>query len=156
MTDDGAEQLDALVTPGTLLKAERTRQELSEREVADRLNWMPGYVAIVERDDYQALRAPAFARGYVKAYTRLLGLDEQTLLDAFDRLRAGNGTPAPKRVETRPLQLQHTGLGVVIGLVVLALLILGLWWWQGGGAAGMVETGSTPGFAGESTRVVAR
>ena len=104
---------------------------MSEREAADRLNLMPGYVAILERDDYQALRSPAFARGYVKAYGRMLHLDEQRLLAAYDQLVSASQDVAQKRVETRPLQLQQTGVGVVIGLTVLALLVLGLWWWQG-------------------------
>lgn len=104
---------------------------MTEREAADRLNLMPGYVAILEKDDYQALRSPAFARGYVKAYGKLLQLDETRLLSLYDKLAEANQDGGQKRVETRPLQLQQTGVGVVIGLTVLALLVLGLWWWQG-------------------------
>jgi len=124
-------QLDAFITPGTLLKRAREAQQLSEREVADRLNWMPGYTAIIERDDFKALRRPAFARGYVKAYGKMLGIDEAQLLAAFDQLAAGNVTRQEKRTSSRPVQLQHTGLGVVTGLVLLALLILAIWWWRG-------------------------
>ena len=145
MTDEGARQLDAFTTPGTLLKAAREAQGLGEREAADRLNLMPGYVAILERDDYQALRSPPFARGYVKAYGKLLGLDEEQLLTCFDQLRDSEQEPAPKqkRVVTRPLQLQRTGLGVVIGLSILLLLVLALWWWQGGQTQGANSPGST-------------
>ena len=132
MTDDALQQLDAFTTPGTLLKAAREAQGIPEREAADRLNLMPGYVAILERDDYDALRSPAFARGYVKAYGKMLGLDEEQLLSTFDQLRAADQAPGKKRIETRPLQLQRTGLGVVIGLAVLLLFVLALWWWQGG------------------------
>ncbi len=121
------------MTPGALLKAEREKQGLREREVADRLNMMPGYVAILERNDYQALRSPAFARGYVKAYGRLLELDVDELLRLFDEQRAAQGEVERKRVTTRPLQLQHTGIGVVVGLGVLLVLVLALWWWQGSG-----------------------
>ncbi len=130
MSDDATQQLDVFVTPGTLLKAAREAQELSLREVADSLHLMPGYPAIIERDDYRALRDPAFARGYVKAYGKLVGVDEQRLLGAFDRLRAEEAVPEPKPVRTRPLQLQHTGLGVVVGLLLLVLLVLVVWWWR--------------------------
>ncbi len=132
VSDIEPNQVDAFVTPGSLLKAAREKQGFSEREAADRLNLMPGYVAILERDDYQALRSPPFARGYVKAYGRLLGIDESKLLAAFDSLPQQQSPGERKRVETRPLQLQHTGLGVVIGLAVLGVLVLSLWWWQGG------------------------
>ena len=131
MTDDVV-QLDAFTTPGSLLKAARESQGMSEREAADRLNFMPNYVAILERDDYQALRSPPFARGYVKAYGRLLGLDEQNLLSVFDQVVEVPPVQFEKRVASRPLQLQRTGLGVVIGLGVLLLLVLALWWWEKG------------------------
>jgi cytoskeleton protein RodZ len=146
VTDEGARQLDAFTTPGTLLKAAREAQGIAEREAADRLNLMPGYVAILERDDYQALRSPAFARGYVRAYGKLLGLDEEQLLDSFDQQRAGDQVleQTQKRVETRPLQLQRTGLGVVIGLAVLLLLVLALWWWQGGQTQGAISPSAAP------------
>ena len=142
MTDQGARQLDAFTTPGTLLKAAREAQGIPEREAADRLNLMPGYVAILERDDYQALRSPPFARGYVKAYGKLLGLDEEQLLTCFDQLSDSDQGQQQKRVVTRPLQLQRTGLGVVIGLAVLLLLVLTLWWWQGDQALGGIAPGS--------------
>lgn len=129
---DGAVQLDAFTTPGSLLKKARKAQGMSEREAADRLNLMPDYVAILERDDYQALRSPPFARGYVKAYGRLLGLDEKHLMSVFNELNVAEPVQRRKRIETRPLQLQRTGRGVVIGLGVLLVLVVALWWWDKG------------------------
>jgi cytoskeletal protein RodZ len=131
VTEEAA-QLDAFTTPGTLLKKARQAQGMSEREAADRLNFMPDYVAILERDDYNALRSPPFARGYVKAYGRLLGLNERHLLSAFDQINPVSPPKQEKRRMTRPLQLQRTGLGIVISLGVLLLLVLALWWWEEG------------------------
>jgi len=130
MNSGVSQQVDAFVTPGTLLRAARLAQDLPEREVADRLNLMPGYVDILERDAYQELRSPSFARGYVKAYGQLLGLEEEQLLRAFDDQRA-NLAEEKKRVETKSLQLQSTGTGIVVGLAFLVLLFAGLWFWQG-------------------------
>jgi cytoskeleton protein RodZ len=129
VSDDTSAQLDAFLTPGTLLKSAREAQQLSEREVADRLHLMPGYPAIIERDEFHALRHPAFARGYVKAYGKLLDVDEKRLLDAFDRLRAET-TPEPRKVRARPAQLQPTGLSVIVGLALLVLLVVAIWWWR--------------------------
>jgi cytoskeleton protein RodZ len=130
---DGAVQLDAFITPGSLLRTAREQQGISEREAADRLNLMPDYVAILERDDYQALRSPPFARGYIKAYGRLLGLDEQHLMSVFEQVSSPTVAGHAKRIETRPLQLQRTGLGVAIGFGVLLMLVAALWWWEEGG-----------------------
>lgn len=129
---DEAVQLDAFTTPGTLLKKARQAQGMTEREAADRLNLMPNYVAILERDDYMALRSPPFARGYVKAYGRLLGLNERHLLSVFDQVHPAVPQQQEKRRRTRPLQLQRTGLGVVVSLGVLLLLVTALWWWEEG------------------------
>ena len=130
MTSDVTAQVDAFLTPGTMLRSARLAQGLSEREVEDRLNLMPGYVGILEQDDYLALRSPAFARGYVRSYGQLMGLDEMELLRAFDE-RRNQLSEEKKRVETKALQLQSTGVGVVVGLVILLLLFAGLWLWQG-------------------------
>lgn len=131
---ESAEQLDFVaLSPGALLRAAREAQEMSDTEAAERLNWLPRYVAMIERDDYQALRSPAFARGYIRAYGKLLQLDEEELITAFEVLTGGAVEGGRgKRVITEPLQLQRTGVGIVVGLVVLALLIAGLWWWQTG------------------------
>lgn len=130
MNDGEQAQADEAVSPGALLREAREAQGLSAREVADRLHLMPGYPAIIERDDFQSLLHPAFARGYVKAYGKLLGLDEMRLLAAFDRLRAEAARPAPRKIRTQALQLQHTGVAVVVGLLLLALLVAAIWWWS--------------------------
>lgn len=130
MTVDVAIQADAFVTPGSRLRKARLESGMSEREVEDQLNLMPGYVGILERDDYQSLRSPAFARGYVRAYGQLMKLDESELLTAFDEQRQ-NWEQEKKRVETRSLQLQSAGLSVVVGLATLLLLFFMLWWWLG-------------------------
>ncbi len=139
MTDDTL-QIDAFTTPGFLLRVAREKQGLSEREAADRLNLMPNYVGIIERDDYTSLRSPSFARGYVKAYGRMLGLHEENLMSVFDQVSADAPIHNDKRKNARPLQLQRTGLGVVIGLGVLLLLIGLLWWSKSDSADSSVST----------------
>ncbi|MBM70594.1 MAG: hypothetical protein CME43_14085 [Haliea sp.] len=123
------------VAPGALLQAARQARGWSSAEVAARLHWLPEVVGLLERDAYDRLRRPAFARGYISAYARLLGLNEAEVLAGFDQRRpeaAATGADAgPRRL--RPLQ--RTGLGIVLGLAVLALLVLGLWWVQVGEAA---------------------
>ncbi|MEM1155701.1 MAG: helix-turn-helix domain-containing protein [Pseudomonadota bacterium] len=119
------------LSPGDMLRRAREAQELSQREVADRLHLMPGYPAIIERDEFDTLRHPAFARGYVKAYGKLVNVNEEQLLHAFDSLQSKSAKPELHKIRTTPLQLQHTGVGVVVGLVLLALLVAAIWWWRG-------------------------
>lgn len=133
LSDETLRQLDAFLTPGSLLKAARLRRGLTEQEVAQHLKILPDYVPALERDDYAALRSPAFARGYVRSYGRLLDLDPVVLQRAFDEL--AQPLAARPAARSRPLQLQRTGVGVVVGLCVLFVLVLALWW-LGTGEAG--------------------
>ncbi len=124
----------ARVSPGAMLQAAREARGLSALDVSQRLNWLPEYVALIERDEFDRLRQPAFARGYVRAYARMLGLDESLVLADFDEVRPAAPAPSAKSRRTRPLPLQRTGIGILSGLGVLALLVLGLWWAQSGQA----------------------
>lgn len=118
------------VSPGAMLQAAREARGLSALDVAQRLYWLPEYVALIERDEFDRLRRPAFARGYVRAYARMLGLDETLVLAGYDEVRP---VPVMSSVRARnPRPLQRTGLGLMLGLGVLALLVLGLWWAQSG------------------------
>lgn len=121
-------QIDAFTTPGMLLRAAREARGLTAREAADRLHMMPDYVGILENDDYGSLRSPAFARGYLKSYCRLLELEEEEVLALYDRTAPHPDSVTADRCVRRPPQLQRTGLGVVTGLAVLLLLVLFLWW----------------------------
>ncbi|MCP5346640.1 MAG: helix-turn-helix domain-containing protein [Gammaproteobacteria bacterium] len=69
---------------GTLLRTERERLGLSEKQVADRLHITMHYVRAIETDCYQKLPGIVFARGYIKSYAQLLGLDKDELVELFD------------------------------------------------------------------------
>jgi cytoskeleton protein RodZ len=133
VTDASLQQVDAFTTPGTLLQAARKARGYSVDDVADLLNWSPAFVRIVEGDDFSALPRPGFARGYVRAYGKLVGVQESELLAAFDMV-AANQDRAQKRVRTESLQLQRTGAGVILGLLVLLVLVAALWWLRGDSA----------------------
>lgn len=124
----------ARVSPGAMLQAAREARGLSALEVSRRLYWLPEYVALIERDEFDRLRRPAFARGYVRAYARMLGLDETIVLAGYDEVRPASPVRPDTPRSGRPLPLQSTGVGIILGLGVLALLVLGLWWAQSGQA----------------------
>lgn len=124
----------ARVSPGAMLQAAREARGLSALAVSQRLNWLPEYVALIERDEFDRLRRPAFARGYVRAYARMLGLDETIVLAGYDEVRPASAARPDTSRSGRPLPLQSTGVGIILGLGVLALLVLGLWWAQSGQA----------------------
>jgi cytoskeleton protein RodZ len=105
---------------------------MDTKEVAERLHWVSSYVALIEQDEYLSLRSPAFARGYVKAYGRLLAVDEEALMLAFDALAASSSGAGGRRwLDGRDQERQRNGMGMAIGLATLCLLALALWWLRG-------------------------
>ncbi len=71
-------------TAGNLLKVARERRGLTEKQVADRLHITMHYVRAIETDRYEKLPGIVFARGYIKSYALLLGLDKDQLVTLFD------------------------------------------------------------------------
>ena len=63
-----------LPRPGLRLRAAREQAGLSIADVATQLRLRSSVVEAIEREDFDALGAPVFARGYVDGYVRLLGL----------------------------------------------------------------------------------
>ena len=76
----------ASTTVGARLREERERQGFSEKQVADRLHITMHYVRAIETDGYQKLPGIVFARGYIKNYALLLGLDKDELIAQFDAM----------------------------------------------------------------------
>lgn len=115
--------------PGERLKAERCRQQLDEREVANRLHLSVTYLRAIEADDYDSLPEATFVKGYMRNYARLLGLPGEELAQAFmalERHREPEIT-APQLVDPVAGRGGRWILPIVAVLVVLA--ILG-WWFS--------------------------
>ena len=79
-----AEQSIDTLTPGNILQQERQRLGLNEREVADQLHITIHYVRALESNNYEKLPGAVFAKGYLKSYALLLGLDVEDLISRYD------------------------------------------------------------------------
>ncbi|KFF50567.1 hypothetical protein GY26_01225 [Gammaproteobacteria bacterium MFB021] len=118
---------------GKMLRAERERQGLSLDEVALQLNLRPSVVEGLEQDNFEQVPIAAYRRGYVRAYARLLGMNERQVVSAYNaahgqsdierKLSPVNTTRPPSRVGAWVIRLFTL-------LVIAALIGLTLVWWQ--------------------------
>jgi cytoskeletal protein RodZ len=76
------EQPGAADSVGAALAAARVAAGRSTADVADHLRVREAVVLGIEDDDYTLCRGDVYARGHVRAYARLLGLDGAALLQA--------------------------------------------------------------------------
>ena len=63
-----------------------------------------GYIEAIEREQFDTLPAPVYARGFVRSYARYLGLDEEEALGRMPR-----ELPRPPGLEPLPGLRRHDG-----------------------------------------------
>lgn len=121
------------VNPGDTLRQARESKAWSLPEVAARLNLTPTSLANLEAGAFDKLPGHTFSRGYIRAYAKLLGLDQAVLVQAFDQYTGtnaqGSNVHGLGRIE-EPSRLAHNLLRIVSLMLVLALVGGGFLWWQ--------------------------
>jgi transcriptional regulator with XRE-family HTH domain len=70
-------------TLGQKLKAKRTEKKLTTSEAARLTRIKIQHVEALERDDFSSIAAPAYAKGFLRIYCDLLGLDPVPLIDEY-------------------------------------------------------------------------
>lgn len=118
----------ALQTPGALLQQERVRRGLSVQQAAEGLHLDAWMIEAIESNQFLALGAPVYAKGYLRKYAALLELAPDVILTRYDGLSDTPVVPTPIPVITttppRPKWPKYVGwallTAVVIGIGVLA------------------------------------
>ena len=78
--------------PGETLRKAREDKGLTLSAVAQQLNLTERALARIEAGDFSQLPGHTFARGYVRAYAKLLGLDQTRLVQEFDQHTGTNAS----------------------------------------------------------------
>jgi cytoskeleton protein RodZ len=76
-------EVDASIGP--LLSAARFRSRLSVDELGERTRIRPHVIESIENDDFGPCGGDFYARGHLRSLCRVLGVDPDPILDAFDR-----------------------------------------------------------------------
>lgn len=110
---------------GAMLRDVRESRGLSLKQAAHALNLRDKYVAALEEGDFEALPGRIYARGYIRNYALLLGLDAETLTGSF---AAAGPRPAPERLPFRAEGREFMPRGWLVaascGAALLLLLLL--------------------------------
>ncbi|WP_246116390.1 RodZ domain-containing protein [Denitromonas halophila] len=137
MLDVSAEQAAAVVGVGDMLRTTREHHGLSLVDVAQALKLTQRQVQALEDERFDALPGAAFARGFLRNYARLLGLDPEPLIQS---LAQTSGVAAP--AELAPISnaqgtlpngdgaLRPSALPMALIAALLMLAVVGGWYFD--------------------------
>jgi cytoskeleton protein RodZ len=121
------------INPGESLRKARESKGWTIAEVAAQLNLTPQRLGQIEVGAFDKLPGHTFARGYIRAYAKLLGLDQNRLVLEFDQFTgsdaAGASVHSLGHIE-EPARYSQNVLRFVSFLLLLGLAGVGFYWWQ--------------------------
>ena len=121
------------VNPGDTLREARESNGWSLAQVALKLNLTSTSLANLEAGAFDKLPGHTFARGYIRAYAKLLGIDQTALVQQFDQFTGtdsqGSNVHGLGRIE-EPTRVSHTILRIVSLLLLIAVIGGCFVWWQ--------------------------
>lgn len=126
------EAIEEASLPGAALKQARKKLEWSAEEVAAKLHLTQSAVASLEADRYEELPGVTFVRGYIRAYAKLVGLDQDVLAKQYTETTVSEPVRALPDLGRTVARSRGRGRFVmaVLLLIVLAILVVGYFWWQ--------------------------
>jgi cytoskeleton protein RodZ len=140
MSDDPDKQANGEVTPvaGERLAKARRAREISIQEMAKDLHLDEPKVLALEQNDFEALGAPVFAKGYLRKYAELVGVPEDDVIADYYRLNRSAVAPPLVTRRARPAGEFRAGLWIG-GIVAFLLVVLGAAWWLTSGSGWFAE-----------------
>jgi cytoskeletal protein RodZ len=147
MLEQDPQRYPELASFGEELRREREIRGISLKEIADATKISKRFLEAIERNDHRTLPAPVFTRGFVREYSRYLGLNAEEIVNRYNFAAAGDDriekTPhmdrlvAPPPIASPVAPPRKRGIppayARIDGSVFLVLLIIailgGVTWW---------------------------
>lgn len=134
--NDKKQAEDDFIGPSQRLREAREKKGLEIKDVAQQLRLSKQFIIDIENDDYSRISSLVYARGYLRAYAKLLDLSSDEIIDAFKKLGLTDGPSSPnaqvisyskiKITKKRSHRLRWSSIGIFVVLLVAVAL-----WWHG-------------------------
>jgi len=114
---------------GHVLEQARRRARLEIADVAERTKIRAAYLRALEDEEWEALPSPAYAKGFLRTYAGLLGLDAEALVDEFRRqVETGRegAYPLGERARERPRPPGADSPGIWIAVAAVVAIVAGV------------------------------
>lgn len=145
-------------SPGARLAQQRQERGLSQKDVADKLHITIHYVNSIEHDAYEKLPGTVFAKGYIRRYAELLGLNVEDYLQDFEQLHSQQqGGAQQQAIQRRRASGKRNRSMAFASMFLFVGVFVAVWYFSEGGNGDAVviansesatetvaETGSVP------------
>ncbi|MCK4710008.1 MAG: helix-turn-helix domain-containing protein, partial [Gammaproteobacteria bacterium] len=87
------EQLPPKQGPGDVLQTARISVGLTLEEVARKMHLSVGILSSLEENKFEDITAPIFVKGYLRAYSRLVQVNEDDVIEQYSRFYMDGDPP---------------------------------------------------------------
>ena len=142
-------QTDIGKPPGVMLREARFARDLSEADVANKLNLSRSMIQAIENDDYEKLPGSTFIRGYLRSYARLVDMSGDDIVAAYNlTCEEEEHLPvmAPVTKVRKQVRAGDKSVRWATYLIVAVLVALVIMWWRNHND-GVADIASDPALA---------
>lgn len=109
---------------GSFLKSERERKGLSLEQLTRITRLRIQYVEALENENWDRLPSPVFIRGFIKSYTKALGLDYREVISQFQStIPAHDDLPRPL-VPPKKKSAMKSAVLIAVGVIAVSLIVV--------------------------------
>jgi cytoskeleton protein RodZ len=112
---------------GERLAHSRRKLQISVQEIAKELHLDEPKVRALERNEFDALGAPVFAKGHLRKYAELVNVSADDVIGDYDEMC--RTADAPPVVSTRRKPRRELSPGPWIAVVVIVIAAATAYWW---------------------------
>jgi len=115
---------------GGILKSQRSKLNMTQAEVASKLNLDVSYITAIEEDDFSQITSVSYVNGYIRSYARLLKIPEQQILEMCQQKNDKESKLVPNYMDQRKpfTDSSRQGTNWILLLIVVTSLLLASWW----------------------------
>jgi len=113
---------------GERLRAARRANDISVRDIAKELHLDEYKVRALEKNEFDVLGAPVFAKGHLRKYAELVGVDTDDVMADYYKMNRAVGAPpvvGPKRRIPREINPTPWIAGGIVAIIVFGIA----YWW---------------------------
>jgi len=112
---------------GERLAEARRTQQISVLDIAKELHLDEPKVRALERNEFDVLGAPVFAKGHLRKYAQLMQVNPDDVMADYYELTRTAGMPQVVSVRARPRREMSPGPWIAV-IVVIILVATAYWW----------------------------